>query len=381
MKDDPSDKAKNATTSITEAVRKAQEASLSWLGMPTSMASLASMAEELRKAQEASLARFEMPKSMASMAEELRKAQEASLTRFGMPKSMASMAEEVCKAQEASLSWLGMPTSMASLASMAEELRKAQQASLTRFGMPKSMASIAEELRKAHESAGIRSNFGHSYAWRAMMIDFQSAIRSQADLSAQFSNIIGGLEEMQATINSDGSIAGSDTVLFDPVEIESILQNAVNKSGIVSDWLPLEQRIAAFFSEISDKHPVIRFLVISILLPMFLSLNVGLIRDRYLSKPTKEIETIVTKAVRSELRQAGIANEGLKEYRMVSVEALNVRTSDTIKSPLRGRVYFGQAVNVIQKKRNWTLIECEYEDGSAIRGWVFTRYIAALKYE
>lgn len=84
------------------------------------------------------------------------------------------------------------------------------------------------------------------------------------------------------------------------------------------------------------------------------------------------------KEIKRTVSNTGVNLYVLKEYRFVRVACLNVRLSNSIKSKLVGKLYMGQMVKVIRKKKNWCLME--YENGDVlIRGWVFTRYLEKFK--
>jgi hypothetical protein len=78
-------------------------------------------------------------------------------------------------------------------------------------------------------------------------------------------------------------------------------------------------------------------------------------------------------------------NEGInkivfKGYRFVISKQLDVKQRPAQKSQLIGRLYFGQVVKILTKRRNWTLVEYrDDENNIIINGWVFTRYIKSFK--
>lgn len=82
------------------------------------------------------------------------------------------------------------------------------------------------------------------------------------------------------------------------------------------------------------------------------------------------------KAIRLEA-QREIDFDLLENYRFVSTKCLNVRKRASIKSPVLGKLYFGQVVKIGTKGRKWSLIEFKVEDtGLKVEGWVFSRYLA-----
>ena len=62
-------------------------------------------------------------------------------------------------------------------------------------------------------------------------------------------------------------------------------------------------------------------------------------------------------------------------YRFVSTDVLFVRSNKSIKSYKIGELKYGDVVTVLNKSKNWTLVEYS-ENDCYIKGWVFTRYIS-----
>ena len=70
----------------------------------------------------------------------------------------------------------------------------------------------------------------------------------------------------------------------------------------------------------------------------------------------------------------------IRQYRFVSVNVLNVRMKPSQQSQLIGKLYLGDIVTIVRKKKNWTLVEfIDVENEISITGWVFTRYIKKFK--
>ena len=68
--------------------------------------------------------------------------------------------------------------------------------------------------------------------------------------------------------------------------------------------------------------------------------------------------------------------ENWSNYRFVIANRLNVRQNPNTKSPIIDELFLGEVVRIIEKRKNWTLVEYKQEiSQKEIRGWVFTRYI------
>jgi hypothetical protein len=86
------------------------------------------------------------------------------------------------------------------------------------------------------------------------------------------------------------------------------------------------------------------------------------------------------KNIKREVRKIQVDNYFLNNYRFVTNKSLDVWSSNSTKSKKMARLYFGQLVRVVRKKKNWALIEYQDKNGEVIiTGWVFTRYVKKFK--
>lgn len=68
------------------------------------------------------------------------------------------------------------------------------------------------------------------------------------------------------------------------------------------------------------------------------------------------------------------------KYRIVTADVLNVRTSNSTKSKVIAYAFFGEVVEIVNKKRNWCLIKrYDSENDTYVQGWVFTRYLGRIR--
>jgi len=86
-----------------------------------------------------------------------------------------------------------------------------------------------------------------------------------------------------------------------------------------------------------------------------------------------------TKVVKQEARRAVDDICQLSGFRFVNIgsgKTLAVRSAAGARASVVGQLRFGQAVYVVEKSKDFTLVEWRSEDGSAVlRGWVFSRYL------
>ncbi len=81
-----------------------------------------------------------------------------------------------------------------------------------------------------------------------------------------------------------------------------------------------------------------------------------------------------------EIKQ-GLKKEKLTNYRIVIVKShLNVRTKPKLKSNKIFHLSNGDLVEIIKKRKNWSLIKkYDSENETIIQGWVNTRYLLRIK--
>lgn len=65
-------------------------------------------------------------------------------------------------------------------------------------------------------------------------------------------------------------------------------------------------------------------------------------------------------------------------FKIISSKKLIVRLTNKRNSNVVGELYFGQLVQVVEKKRNWTKISYVDYEGNRIEGWVYTRYLSNI---
>jgi hypothetical protein len=178
------------------------------------------------------------------------------------------------------------------------------------------------------------------------------------------------LRDVDCVINPDGTITSKNSI-FNQSEIQTIIESYLETSP-EADNVSFEIKIGNILNDILKHHPVISKIIVYLLLPFFISIFSTI----YFSPPVQIDYTLLAKQLKEEVRQIDVDIEFYKHYRFVSAEALTVRSNNSTRSRYVGKLYFGYLVRIIQKKKNWSLIEYRDKEGNIIiQGWVFTRYI------
>lgn len=215
----------------------------------------------------------------------------------------------------------------------------------------------------------------------------------ETSYSAFWADIQNGLSELKefAQVLPKGDIVfGADQTVsvrdraFELTEIQALIDETLSRYSLPPiDKQTFETGMNRLVTEIrKNKDPFIQRIILSFIVSLIVSFLVTFlnpiideIRDHYVVKDKRT----VTKIIQKTIPRVEISNDLLIGHRFVIADVLNVRDKGNRRSNLVGKLYFGQVVRVIEKRKDWSLIEWTDSDGeSAIRGWVFSRYLKKL---
>lgn len=80
--------------------------------------------------------------------------------------------------------------------------------------------------------------------------------------------------------------------------------------------------------------------------------------------------------IREIIKEEKFLDSDLRDYKFVSKNILNVRKFGNKKSEIIDNILFGKKVKIVEKLKDWSLIE--YQDSDILKvkqGWVFSRYL------
>jgi len=181
------------------------------------------------------------------------------------------------------------------------------------------------------------------------------------------------------------------TAAINPTPNDVLSEFALMKDEILesldSHHLKVEQQLEKIYTVLVNlKNPWLLALFVSFISPIIINNISNAIYD-YAVKPTISSYTD-TKAQQVRFKKKVISNTHsvlnlvgiITSYRIVTADILNVRKSNSIKSKVIAYTFFGEVVEIINKKRNWCLIKrYDSESETYIQGWVFTRYLGRIK--
>ena len=193
-------------------------------------------------------------------------------------------------------------------------------------------------------------------------------------------------------INEDGTINYLDTT----INLENDINDTIDSLNVCNNENDsLEKRIYNLFSAIKNKHPIlVGIIILFFIAPFyqsFIDYSKGMINDKIKeiqvrnetqndrNKLEKDIKKEVSKEWYSNFSQDQNVRQALNEYRFVTADCLNVRVNSSTDSKVVYNLKFGQVVSLLNKNRNWALIEYTDDESICVRGWVYTRYISEFK--
>jgi len=136
--------------------------------------------------------------------------------------------------------------------------------------------------------------------------------------------------------------------------------------------------------ELMQKDPKIILFLQEFLFSIITSIIAWLIID-YTLKPKlepilKNDKILIEKNLKKRLKTYIKSPKERTQYRIVNVDRLNIREGQSRKTEIISHLAFADVVQIIKKKKNWTLIKkYNEEQETVIQGWVFTRYLTPIK--
>lgn len=166
-------------------------------------------------------------------------------------------------------------------------------------------------------------------------------------------------------------------------EIKEITREILEESEIFQSQENIEKQLNMLINNAEKtKQPWYKAVLISIIASFVIFLLNPLI-EPFKQEYTNFIQQnsrMVIKKMQHKVHEEFGDSPLLKEYKIISTQEMRVRITNKVDSSSIGKVYFGQLVRVVQKKRNWSLVQYENESGELIEGWVFTRYLSEVTY-
>ncbi len=210
------------------------------------------------------------------------------------------------------------------------------------------------------------------------------------DLNTAHSNIFKKLQnftsnvndEIEIEIDNSGTIKISTTQVM-ASELEALSRDIIEKSS-KSFSLSLEKAVNKLIYEVQKQQdPLVQKILMWFIFPLMVGIVLSLINPisaQYVNSKSAPNKKALAKELKNSVNSSTERLELITPLRYVSADKLNVRINASRKSEKIGVLYFPSVVIIIEKRKNWSLIEWREPDTEvSIRGWVFSRYLAKFR--
>ena len=258
-----------------------------------------------------------------------------------------------------------------------------------------SMKGLQESIKFILPSESFNDALGATNLWNQfgslhqLIKDLKSTINADSISSlikeVNALNIQAGISDfgMEPSVNPDGTLAFS----HDSMELQPLHEagSQVILHAIQGQSANILEAIERLIVEVrSVKDPLIQKILIQLIFPVVFALVFAFFNPvadfyvkNYLNKQEKkQISTHINRSVVDNVQ----AKEVLRHFRYVKADVLCVRKNKSKSGQLIGYLYFGQVVEILEKRKNWSRIKWVDETGNmSIEGWVLTRYSSKFK--
>jgi hypothetical protein len=237
--------------------------------------------------------------------------------------------------------------------------------------MAMSMKMISEPMKKLTESYGVNSR---ALSKLLNTINENTPLNSLKDIALE----VGA----HARIDSDGIISYSSKQIK-VSELEELTKEVFLEASKAQSET-FQQSIDRLVDAInSQKDPVTQKILVFFVIPfifMMLASVINPLMDEYVKSHLKSEKRTLIKELKSQVNSSIPDKNILSDYRYVSADVLNVRSSPSIKSNTIGSLHFSASVYIIEKRKDWSLVNWKDPNSEVqITGWVFTRYLSKFR--
>lgn len=261
------------------------------------------------------------------------------------------------------------------------------------------MDSISNPMKGLRESLALMSDPLKKH--REMMESFSNPMK---DLRASLKHLSDPISEIQNTLLKSSSLKSMRDIALEVqsnIEIDKEgfvslsskrivaadlqeLSNTIFQSSSLTESSSLEESINNLINEIkTQKDPLTQKILIYFVYPLIIIVIASFLNpvvDHYVQPYLNSDKRVLAKELKARVNSAVDNKDLLNTFRYVSADTLNVRSSASMKSEIIGILRFSSSVMVIEKRKNWTLIEWNAPETDAqITGWVFSRFLEKFR--
>ena len=223
-----------------------------------------------------------------------------------------------------------------------EWINKIQQQALGSF----SIQAIARQIEQANPALAAMADARR--ALDGLWTQFRDVDLSKLEIGQ------GEEQEAELVVQAIGTATVADATIDDAVErIVATIQLQQNPVVQLMLWV--------FFRKVMD---------------WLIAGAIGAAMGHYAPAVLGESPQAAKKAVKEIALDVVGSPDLLGDFRYVSAKVLVVRQNPRARSPEVGRLQFGKPIKVIQKSKDFALVQwTDKESGAEIHGWVFARYL------
>jgi uncharacterized protein YukE len=261
------------------------------------------------------------------------------------------------------------------------------------------MAKISDPMKEHREMMAKISDPMKEY--REMIAKISDPMKEYREMIDKISNPLKNIENLFTNNLSFELIKSAALEVQDSLKVDSQGGMSLYSKRIVAEELQslsdqiihnaslntsnsLEESINKLINEIQlQRDPWIQKLLMWFIFPLIIVIFSSIINpivDHKIKTYLNSDKRAIVKELKSTVNSAIDNKNSLSSLRYVSADILNVRSSASRKAEIIGYLYFSSAILVIEKKKNWTLVEwSEPDTGVKVTGWVFSRYLKKFK--
>ncbi|MHA2938779.1 SH3 domain-containing protein [Vibrio sp. RC27] len=310
--------------------------------------------------------------------------------------SASSAIEQAMKPFESQQSLMDKALGITSASSAIEQAMKpfeSQQSLMDTALSITSASSAIEQAMKSFESQqslmdkALSITSGSSAVAKAMkLFDTKSYLTEETmSVISGSSSVFNALAELeQASVIKQltpdflncaaSSISESSFTEYFPLDEETIeldFQSAANQLSDTSDS-------NNFVKTFKQLPPFIQIILAAFFLHIFLP-QLNSISANLLTPAVTDYLSQSDKSARDKVKDIKVLPRRIADFdttnlRFITGNNVRLRAEATTNSPILDEMIFGQVVTIHSKNKNWIEISYEYEGGTLLQGWVFTRY-------
>lgn len=256
---------------------------------------------------------------------------------------------------------------------------KAMESFKSHYRLLDSFSSMNENVSQIQKMlSGIEVDKQLMNTKKLIEVFFKQNSGAYVNTFAEFKEVMADINNVDIQVNKDGTIT-ADKKVYESKEVQSLV------NGIIDDFDfrhgSTEEVLNRLLIEIrKSNNPIVKQFFVNLIITLLITFIIVPRISEFQKTTNTSNSKRVTKIIKTELSKQEFENIDFSLLRIVSATCLNVRKKNSRKSAILGKIYLGNVVTFIERRKNWTLIEWASEDNELIiKGWVYSRYLEKVK--